>query len=254
MSLTALMLTCGLAASPAARGLEIARVVDQANSGYGAETSTMEMKLINAHGDETRRKMQSVTREFPGDGDRARIEFLWPADVKGTRLLTWNHKSKNDDQWLFLPDIGGVRRISARSKTGSFMGSEFSYEDLGGQELERYTYSYIEESTISQRKIWVSDRFPVDKKSGYSRQRTFIDQGYMNPIKVEYFDRKGELLKTAEFSGYTKFGKYWRAATIHMVNHQTQKQSWLIFDERKLGKLGSLGLEDDVFDHEALED
>ncbi len=254
MTLLGLTLSIALAASPAARGLEIATTIHAANAGYGAERATMEMILINAHGDKTTRKMDSVTREFPGDGERSLLEFLWPADVKGTRMLTWNHKTKNDDQWLYLPAVGGVKRISARSKTGSFMGSEFSYEDLGGQEVERFTYKFITEETLNGRKVWVSDRFPTDKKSGYTRQRVYADQGYMNAVKVEYFDRRGELLKTATFSTFKKYGKFWRPDEVHMINHQTKKQSTLTLNHRKLGSSSTLDIDDDAFDSDALED
>ena len=240
---------CVLASTPAAQGLEIAKRIDAANSGYRSERAVMQMKLINAHGDETLRRMNSITQEQPDDGDRSKLEFLWPADVKGTRMLTWSHKSENDDQWLYLPALSRVKRISSRGQSGSFMGSEFAYEDLGSQEIEKYTYSYVGEQTVDDRKVWVIDRFPV-RKSGYSRLRTYNDQGYMNAVKVEYFDRKGELLKTARFFEFKKIGAFWRASRIHMVNHQTQKQSELIWSERKLG----VPVDDDAFDVDSLED
>ena len=216
------------------KGLELSRKVDQANDGWRGESSTMEMLLINAHGDKTTRKLTSRVVESDGDGDRSRIEFLWPADVKGTRMLTWTHKKGDDDQWLFLPAVNRVKRIASSNKSGSFMGSEFAYEDLGSQEVEKYKHKFIEESKLDGRSSWKIDRVPVDTRSGYSRIVTWIDVQYMNPTKVEYYDRKGELLKTAKFSGYVKQSKWWRAGQIVMLNHQTKKESRLSWTDRKV--------------------
>ncbi len=130
------------------------------------------------------------------------------------------------------------------------MGSEFSYEDLSGQEVEKFTYRYIADLTEGGRKVWKMERFPVNKKSGYKRQIVWTDKEYHGPLKIEYYDRKNELLKTATFSGYKKFGKHWRAAKIEMVNVQTKKRSVLTWSERELG----VDLDEDDFETDALEE
>ena len=233
-----------------AKGLRIAKETDQFNEGFAGETSTMEMILINAHGDETVRKMDSKVLEQTDDGDRSIITFQWPNDVKGTKMLTWTHKKENDDQWLYLPSLKRVKRISSRNKSGSFMGSEFAYEDLGSQEVEKYTYNWLRDEDLAGRKHWVMERFPTDKRSGYSKQVTWIDQEYRQVRKIDFYDRKGELLKTFSFEGYTQFGKYWRANQIEAVNHQTQKRSKLTWNNRKLGTAPPK----DSFSKDALED
>ena len=236
-TLAAVMASLGSAHSdPAAvRGLEIARAVDRANSGYASEQSQLEMVLVNRHGDRTVRHLRSETIEVEGDGDRSRIEFLSPADVDGTRLLTWGHPAEDDDQWLFLPAINRVKRITSRGKTGSFMGSEFSYEDLQGQEVEDFEHRYLGDDEIDGRKVWRTERVPVDERSGYGRQVVFVDPEYLAALKVDYYDRKGELLKTATFGGYAQHGEWWRPAQVVMVNHQTGKESHLFWKERELG-------------------
>ena len=208
----------------------------------------MEMILINAHGEKTTRKMTSVVTETKSDGDKSKIEFLLPADVKGTRMLTWTHKKENDDQWLFLPALNRVKRITSRNKSGSFMGSEFSYEDLGSQEVEKFTYEFVADEKIANRDTWKMIRIPTDKKSGYSKQHIWIDKGYMAAVKIDYFDRKGKLLKKALFSDYKKYGKFWRAGKIHMDNIQTRKKSELTWSNRKLGT----AFDDDQFDSDEL--
>lgn len=215
------------------KGLEIAKKIESFNEGYKGEESEMEMTLINAHGDKIVRKMESKVKEEKDDGDKSIITFKWPADVKGTKMLTWTHKTESDDQWLYLPAFRRVKRISSRNKSGSFMGSEFSYEDLGSQEVEKYTYKFISEKPGKE---WTIERYPTDKKSGYSKQLVVLDAEKMITKTVKYFDRKGELLKTATFSEPKKFGKYWRSMKIFMENHQTQKKSELIWKNRSLNK------------------
>lgn len=239
-----------LASTPEERGLEIARAADRANAGFGTEVSSMEMKLINAHGETVDRKLSIQTIEGASDGDKSVAAFSWPADVNGTKLLTWSHKSDDDDQWLYLPAIKRIKRISARNKSGAFMGSEFAYEDLGSQEVEKYTYKFVREEQIDGRKVWVNERFPKDEGSGYARQIVYTDQEYMNPLKIEYFDRKNELLKTGVFSDYTKHGKFWRVGKIDMLNAQTKKRSILTWSKRKLG----VELDEDDFESDALSD
>jgi outer membrane lipoprotein-sorting protein len=231
-----LLLATAFASTPEQKGLEIARKSEKANNGFKGEKSTMEMILLNAAGEKIERKMDSKVRETTDDGDMSIITFKWPADVKGTKMLTWTHKKDDDDQWLYLPSIKRVKRISSRNKSGSFMGSEFSYEDLGSQEIEKYSYKHIKDEKLNGRDSWVLERVPNDKKSGYSKQVIWMDKEYLNATKTEYYDRKGDLLKTANFSNYKKFGEFWRAGKIEMTNHQTSKKSILTWSDRELGK------------------
>lgn len=255
-----LRLLCGLvviltvgfvyAQTPAEEGLRITTENKAFNDGFGGEKSQMTMVLINAHGDKTVRKMSSVATEVSGDGDRSRIEFIEPADVRGTRMLTWSHGTKNDDQWLYLPSLKRVKRISSRSKSGSFMGSEFAYEDLGSQEIEKYTYKYLRDEQLAERKQWVIEQVPTDKRSGYSRQVAWIDQNYRQPTKIDFYDRKGAHLKTFRFADYKQFGKWWRAMKIEAVNHQTKKRSNLTWEAREVG----INVERDTFTKDGLKD
>lgn len=226
-----------LTLTPETRGLNIMQDAEKANDGFRSETAAMEMILINAQGDKTTRRMASRVLELSDDGDRSLITFDWPADVKGTRMLTWSHKVKTDDQWLYLPSLGRVKRISSRNKSGSFMGSEFAYEDLGSQETEKYTdYKYLGDDTIGGRQTWKVQRVPTERRSGYSKQIVWMDTEYQNALKIEYYDRKGELLKTMTFSGYKQFNnKYWRVTRIDVTNHQTLKKSSLTWSKRSLG-------------------
>ena len=250
VGLTALFATSPTWADDAmSKGLEIAQKIDTANEGFESDVSSVEMTLINAHGDQVERKMTIEILEGDKDGDKSVVAFSFPADVDGTKLLTWTHKSDNDDQWLYMPAIKRIKRISSRSKSGSFMGSEFSYEDMSSQEVEKYTYKYLGEAALEGRTVWKVERTPVGE-SGYSRQVGFYDQEYMNPLRIEYFDKKNELLKVGTFTDYKKFGEMWRVGTIEMSNEQTRKRSVLIWTRRELGK----DLDPEDFESDSLED
>lgn len=225
--------------SPEQKGLEITKKVDEANSGFKGEIANIQLTLINAQGDKIVRKLNSKVKEEEKDGDKSLSIFELPADVKGTKMLTHTHKNEDDDQWLFMPKLNRVKRISSSNKTASFMGSEFSYEDLGSQEIEKYTYKYIKDDVFNGRKVWIVERYPVNKKSGYKKQISYIDQEKLTALKVDYFNRRGDLLKTATFSDFKEYKignkKMFRANKIFMDNKLTRKQSELLWLSRNIG-------------------
>ncbi|WP_299312639.1 outer membrane lipoprotein-sorting protein [uncultured Aquimarina sp.] len=213
------------------KGLEVAKAAENADVGFESYAVDLKMILKNANGQESTREISSKILEVANDGDKSMITFENPRDVKGTAMLTFSHKTDSDDQWLFLPSIKRVKRISSSNKSGPFMGSELSYEDLGSQEVEKYTYKYIKEFTLDGDRVAIIERYPVDEKSGYSKHIAYynLDQSY-RVEKVEYFDRKGALLKTMKHLDYKKFkGKYWRPGELYVVNHQSNKETRLVF-------------------------
>ena len=143
--------------------LELAQKSDAVMSGYEDAKSEMVMTLVNANGQERQRTMKSMVLEKEG-GDKSLMEFLTPADVKGTKFLSYEHADKDDDQWLYLPALKRVKRIASKNKTGSFMGSEFSYEDLSAFNIDKYNYSGdAEEVVVDGKKMYKSERTPNTK-------------------------------------------------------------------------------------------
>ncbi|MDA9189727.1 outer membrane lipoprotein-sorting protein [bacterium] len=215
-------------------GLEVAMKMEKAAQGFKGEQSTMKMILISASKEEVLRQMQGKVLEDLKDGDKSLITFEMPKDVKGTKMLTWSYKDKGDDQWLYLPSFRRVKRISSNAKSSSFMGSEFSYEDLGSQETQKYNFKLVSQTD----KEYVLERVSK-KKSGYSKQVLVVSKEHLLATKIDYFDRKNELLKTAtfdKFEPYTVDGKkMWRANEIHMKNVQTKKESIISWNDRKMG-------------------
>lgn len=220
------------AQTPEDKGLEIATKADQVDQGFGSSTTALTMILTNKQGQESTRFMENRTLEQIEDGDKSLIVFKSPKDVEGTATLTYTHKEGSDDQWLYLPSIKRVKRISSSNKSGPFMGSEFAYEDLSSQEVEKYSYSFIKEDEANGSPSLLVERIPEDEKSGYTRQLVWYNKDNYRVEKVEYYDRKNQLLKTLTQKDYKLYlDSYWRADEFVMVNHQTGKQTRLLFDD-----------------------
>ncbi len=237
------------AETPEEKGLAIAQESDRRDQGFGDSTVDLEMVLKNRHGEESRRKLRIATLEVRSDGDKSLSIFDNPADVKGTALLTFSHKVADDDQWLYLPALTRVKRIASANKSGSFMGSEFAYEDIGSQEVEKYTYKYLREETYEGVPCFVMERYPVSPYSGYKRQLAWIDKAEYRPFKIDYYDRKDSLLKTLTWKDYKQYlTKHWRAAEMYMLNHQSGKSTLLIWSNYKF----RAGLKDADFNESSL--
>jgi hypothetical protein len=214
--------------------IEIAQKSDKITDGFESSISQTEMILINASGQKSVRELEMKTLEGE-DGDKTISTFLTPADVKGTKTLGHEHLERDDDQWLYLPALKRVKRIASRNKSGSFMGSEFSYEDIGNQNYKKYTYGdKIEEVELNGIKCYKGSRIPKDKNSGYTKQVSWVAKDTFLLQQIEYYDRKSELLKTATFSDYKEIDGVWRVGKIEMKNHQNDKSTVLIWKEDKV--------------------
>lgn len=228
------------ATDPEKKGAAVAVENDQRDSGWHDNSAVIKMVLTNRHGQSSTRMirfrtMESIEGGKHADGDKTLIVFDSPLDVKGTAFLTYAHKSRDDDQWLYLPTLKRVKRISARNKSGSFVGSEFAYEDISSEEVEKYTYQWLRDEVYDGRECYVVERVPVDKKdTGYSRHVVWYDQKEFYIKKIDYYDRKGMLLKTLTFKDYEiQLETFWRPTNMRMVNHQNGKKTELYWSDRK---------------------
>jgi len=242
---------------PAKKGLLIAQEGERRNSGYVDSVSDMQMVLTNQYGDRAERVMRQKTLENPDptDGDKSLIVFDEPRDVKGTVMLTFAHHLEPDDQWLYLPAIKKKKRISSSNKSGPFMGSEFAYEDLSQNEIEKYSYTFLRDEPcgvedVKERTCHVVERKPLYERSGYTKQVTWIDTDDYQLRKVDFYDRQEALLKTMEATGYNLLNeKFWRASRFYVVNHKTGKSTELVWTSIQLGT----GLSDADFNKSRLD-
>ncbi|MDE0060353.1 MAG: outer membrane lipoprotein-sorting protein [Defluviicoccus sp.] len=208
--------------TPEEKGLRIAREASARNDGFGDFTAGMTMVLRDRQGRESVRQMRFNVLEVPGDGDKSLFVFDQPRHVRGTALLTHAHINTPDDQWLYLPALKRVKRISAARRSGSFMGSEFSYEDMSAPEVEEYAYKYLRDAPCGELTCTVIEQVPLDKRSGYSRKLIWQDTGELRTWRMDLYDRRGSHLKTLTLANYRQYlDRYWRAGEQKMVNHLT---------------------------------
>lgn len=214
------------AETPEEKGLAIALETERRDTGFGDYVVDGEMTLISASGERATRTLEMKTLEVDGDGDKRLVLFSRPQDVKGTVSLTYSHGLAPDDQWIFLPALGRTKRLAARDKTGSFMGSEFAFEDIGSWEVQKYTYRWLRDETIDGFDSYVVENTPAYEFSGYSRQEEWVRKDIYQPHKIVYYDTNGALMKTLRFEDYQQFlGQYWRPTTMVMKNHQNNNES-----------------------------
>lgn len=246
---TTLLSSPVLALTPEERGLEISTEAKVRDAGWGDMQAEMLMILRNKQGEESVREIRLKSLEQENDGDKSLSVFDKPRDVKGTAFLSFSHSVGADDQWLYLPALKRVKRISSRNKSGPFMGSEFAYEDLSSFEIEKYTYKYLQDEACEGGQCFVVEQFPVDKNSGYTRRVVWLDQDEYRIRKVEFYDRKNSLLKVLTFEGYQQYlGKYWRADVQKMSNLQNGKST----DLKWSGYQFQTGLKDADFNKNTL--
>ena len=235
--------------TPEEKGLRLALEANANNEGFGDFTAGLTMVLRDRQGRQSIRQMRFKVLEVPGDGDKSLFVFDQPRDVQGTALLTHAHANTQDDQWLYLPALERVKRISASTRSGSFMGSEFSYEDMSPPEVQEYTYRYLRDEPCGELTCTVTEQFPLDEKSGYHRKIIWQDTGELRTWKMELYDRRDAHLKTLTFANYEQYlDRYWRAGEQTMVNHLTGASTVLNWTDFQFGA----GLEDGEFTQTAL--
>jgi len=215
------------------KGYDISARSDRTDSGFGDSKVDAIMVLRNSAGQEATRDLSFSTLEKESEavGDKSLVIFNSPRDVEGTALLSHAKILDPDDQWLYLPALKRVKRISSSNKSGSFVGSEFAFEDFTTTELNKFTYAYIGEEEVDGIMMDVIERFPRYDKSGYTKQKAWIDQEVFQTRKVEFYDRRGELLKTLTLDDYREYDGIWRSHKFTMVNRQTNKETELVYGD-----------------------
>ncbi|MEE8236785.1 MAG: outer membrane lipoprotein-sorting protein [Gammaproteobacteria bacterium] len=234
------------AETPEEKGFAIAARSDRSDRGFGDSRVDLKMILRNAAGAKASRALEIRTLEIPNEdvGDKSLIVFESPADIDGTALLSHAKILEPDNQWLYLPALKRVKRISSRNKSGPFVGSEFAFEDFTALELKKYDYKYLRSEPCGEFVCDVVERYPRYEHSGYTKQISWIDQKVFQIRKVEFYDRRGDLLKTLTLEDYRLYDRqFWRAHKFVMVNHKTGKSTDLIYDNYAF----TVGLDDNDF-------
>lgn len=233
------------------KGETIAREAERRDRGWGDSQAQAIMILEDIGGNTRERRLRLSTLERRGDnqGDKSLVVFDEPRDIKGTALLSYTRILEPDDQWLFLPALKRVKRISSANKSGSFVGSEFAYEDITGQEFEKYTYKWLLDEPCDELECFVVERRPRYANSGYSRLVTWYDTEEYRIMRVDYFDLDGDHLKTLSLDDYRQYeDRFWRPHELTMDSFLTGKSTILRYENYRF----ATGLTERDFDQGSL--
>jgi outer membrane lipoprotein-sorting protein len=234
-------------------GTEIMKNADERDAGDDMVNKSLQ-RLINKRGQERKRDSIYVTKDYRGkDGfdDKTLVFIESPAQVKGTGMLMWSYMdgAKDDDQWLYLPALRKVRRLSTSDKEDSFMGTDFTYDDMGDRKVEEDSHKLVKTETIKGRTYYVVESTPKDKNYMYSKRLSWVLKGEWLPVKVDFYDRKARHLKTLTWTGWKKMKGIWIVGKMEMKNHQTGHRTILEMSETKI----NVGVKDQVFTDRTLE-
>ncbi len=218
----------GQTADPAERGREIAEEADRRARGFGDYEARLEMVLYDRRGGETLRELDLQTLEISADEERSLIYFRSPRDIRGTGLLTYSHRDRDTEQWLYLPALRRTKRISVSGRSSPFMGSEFAYEDLVPMHVDQYEYRFVRDEELEGTPCFVIERTPTYDGSGYSKQHVWIDVAEYRVLRIDSWDRRDRPVKTLRLGAYSLYlDRLWRPGEARMVNQLTEELTLL---------------------------
>jgi hypothetical protein len=180
--------------------------------------SVLTMTLINKSGRKRIREVESFSKDF-GKDSKSVMLFKKPADVSGTVFLTWEYDdpTREDDKWLYMPAMKKVRRISGASKNEYFMGSDFTYDDMGDRNVEEDTHTLLGEENVGGHDCWKIESIPVNPEDIYTRKLLWVCKAADMVIKAEYYDKDG-LLKIYKALDFRKQDGLWTLFRSEMDN------------------------------------
>jgi outer membrane lipoprotein-sorting protein len=221
------------------KGAGIAAELGARGAGYKDLVGDVEMTLRDAGGSEATRRFRVKVLEKPAAdvGDQSLIVFDAPADVKGTAVLSHAKPTGEDEQWLYLPSGKRTKRIASGNRTGSFVGSEFTFEDLTGNDGRKYAWKLLGQKACGTApSCFDLEATPKDASSAYSKRVLHVETGEMRIQSIDFYDRRGTLAKTLAYDDYKKVdGRFWRAQIWTMKNVQSGKSTVIKFTSMKLG-------------------
>jgi hypothetical protein len=206
---------------------QIMERVDARDDGDNA-TQDLEMVLIDKRGSQRVRKLRAFSRDA-GEDEYSILFFLSPADVKDTGFLTYDYDEpeRDDDQWLYLPALNRTKRIASSDKSGSFMGSDFSYADMTDRPLDHYQYTLMKETEVQGRPVWQIEAVPVTEhekdETGYTKSVLFVRKDNYVVVRSVAWVKKGKRLKYFDVKKLEKIDGIWVATEMTMTTKKGKK-------------------------------
>ena len=218
-------------------------------------TQQLRLTIVDRRGNERVRDLSIYMKKYPDDANRSIVFFQSPADIKGTGFLQWANAHTTDEQWLYLPELKRVRQIGAGSKRESFVGTDFSYDDLAiisqltdWSEAEAKT-KLLREEVVEGQPTSVIEFTPDAKDVGYSKILAWLTRDDLVLVKLEMYDKQGRVQKVLTLSDIRKVGAVPTPFHMEMNNVQDNSRTVVDFTEVKY----DTGLDDDAFTQRALE-
>ncbi|MFP4408126.1 MAG: outer membrane lipoprotein-sorting protein [Spirochaetaceae bacterium] len=222
----AALLLVAAASTWAITGREVAENVEDRSTGDTTH-ALVQMRLVDAGGEAKNREIEQYGRE-ENDLMRNVIVFHRPASVEGTRFLTIERADGDDDQWIYLPGLDRVRRIAGGEGDDAFMGTDFTYNDLEGRDIDEYEYELLREESVGEWETYVVETVPKpETDSQYSRLVQYVDKNSWVPVKIEFYDDDDELLKVNRVHRMERVQGYWTIIENTMENVQTDHRTEL---------------------------
>jgi len=224
---TLLIISLTLSSLFALTGEEIAQKVHDRDDGDNS-TSKMTMTLTDKNGKKRVRNLKTFTKD-KGEDKLKLMFFLTPADVKNTAFLTYDYddSAKDDDQWLYLPELQKVKRIASSDKSSSFMGSDFTYSDMTSRNVEDYTYKIMKEKKVGGHMTWQMLVTPKSqetvKETGYTKSIVFIRQDNFVIVQALNYIKAGKKLKYMQVKGLKLIDGIWTATKMQMITKKGKK-------------------------------
>ncbi|MGI9537699.1 MAG: outer membrane lipoprotein-sorting protein [Desulfocapsaceae bacterium] len=221
------------------------------------QTADLQMTLIDQNGNERKRTIKLFSKDKDRDTWRMQF-FLTPADVKDTGFLTYDNYGgeKDDDQWLYLPDLRKTKRIASSDKSSSFMGSDFSYADMTRRVLDEWSYKLLKEDLVDGQKVWLIENLPVSKavedRYGYKKSIVYVRQDNFMIIRAIHVLKSGNKVKYMEVKEIDQIDGIWVAVETWMKttrNKRTLHRTILTMDNIKYNQ----GLDESIFSVRQLE-
>ena len=267
-TLLLLLLGLGLVQRPAPPSMaltadQIARRVQDREAGRDSRAD-LRMKLFDRRDRVRERALTMVTlrgREAPGapstapDGDRLLIRFTYPNDIRGTSFLVWKHPKGEDERFLFLPSLGRVRRIAGSEAQESFVGSDFSYEDIGGRELDEFTYALLDDTSTwaapggAARPAYRLESKRKDRSAEFPRVVSLVLKDTFVVVHADVYNRRNEKQKTYTVKRLEGVQGIWTVMQSSMTNDLDKTRTDLQIEKIEY----NIGLKEEAFSRRALE-
>ncbi len=200
---------------------EIIARAEKNGSGFNDMSQRLAMKNIEKTGEASASEMWVRVLADTG-ATKSLTVFTEPKREKGIALLSHSMSNGDSRQWLYLPSAKRVKKVAASNRESNFRGSEFTFEDLAGQDPAAYHFERAGEQACGNAQCYIVDRFPKTDDSAYRYTRLLIDKQQFLPRQAEFFDKKGLPLKTLNLENYQKYAQgFWKPDTLRMKNLQT---------------------------------